>query len=128
MRLVILVSFPCCMEGKVWNAVQVTLSFSCRSAHTLELARTLLELPQPRSPARSSSYHTPSPKPSPGTLVAKSKSPGKKKMSSSSPGEREGFYPCNRCGRWVAFPGGVHSALLISRICKQSESKQLLPW
>ena len=68
-----------------------------RSQQQLELAKALLELPQPRSPAKGISFHTPSPKPSP-----KSRSPGvRKKLSSASPGERDGFYPCNRCGRYV---------------------------
>ncbi len=68
-----------------------------RSQQQLELAKALLELPQPRSPAKGISFHTPSPKPSP-----KSRSPGvRKKLSSASPGERDGFYPCNRCGRCV---------------------------
>jgi len=86
-----------------------------RSQQQLELARTLLELPQPRSPARSAGYHTPSPKPSPG----KTKSPGKKKMSSSSPGEHEGYYPCNRCGR-VFSKVKSRSAHMKSHIIKQT--------
>lgn len=67
-----------------------------------ELTKVLsLEVPQPSGSA--SSYgvgcnNAPSPKPSPG----KQRSPPKKKMSSSSPGEREGYYPCNRCGRYLA--------------------------
>ena len=78
-----------------------------RSQQQMELARALLDLPQPRSPARSGGYHTPSPKPSPG----KSRSPAKKKLSSASPGEREGYYPCNRCGRSVMRGYIIHVVL-----------------
>ena len=88
-----------------------------RSQQQLELAKALLELPQPRSPARGMGYHTPSPKPSP-----KSRSPGggvKKKLSSASPGEREGFYPCNRCGR-VFTKVKSRSAHMKSHIVKQN--------
>ena len=70
-----------------------------KSFGDLELAKALLELPGSHSIAKGLNYHTPSPKPSPGkgkSLVAP-----KKKLSSSSPGEHEGYYPCNRCGRWV---------------------------
>lgn len=72
-----------------------------RSQQQLELAKALLELPTQRSPARGGvNYHTPSPKPSPKGRS----SPGvRKKLSSASPGEREGFYPCNRCGRYSIF-------------------------
>lgn len=68
-----------------------------KSFGDLELAKALLELPGSHSAAKGLNYHTPSPKPSPGkgkSLVAP-----KKKLSSSSPGEHEGYYPCNRCGR-----------------------------
>ncbi|XP_064402519.1 nascent polypeptide-associated complex subunit alpha, muscle-specific form-like isoform X3 [Halichondria panicea] len=86
-----------------------------RSQQQLELAKALLELPRPRSPAKGMSYHTPSPKPSP-----KSRSPGvRKKLSSASPGERDGFYPCNRCGR-VFTKVKSRSAHMKSHIVKQN--------
>ena len=84
-----------------------------------ELTKVLsLEVPQPSGSA--SSYgvgcnNAPSPKPSPG----KQRSPPKKKMSSSSPGEREGYYPCNRCGR-VFTKVKSRSAHMKSHIIKQS--------
>lgn len=70
-----------------------------KSFAELELARALLELPgsQSTTSTKSMGYHTPSPKPSPGK--GKAVSGTKKKLSSSSPGEHEGYYPCNRCGR-----------------------------
>lgn len=71
-------------------------SLDSRSAQQLDIAKALLDLPQSRSPARGP-FSSSSQKSSPG----KSRSPAtKKKMSSSSPGEREGYYPCNRCGRY----------------------------
>lgn len=71
-----------------------------KSFGELELARALLELPGSHaSVPRGMSYHTPSPKPSPGK--GKVLAGPKKKLSSSSPGEHEGYYPCNRCGRYV---------------------------
>ena len=75
-----------------------------------ELTKVLsLEVPQPSGASYGMGCNnTPSPKPSPG----KPRSPPKKKMSSSSPGEREGYYPCNRCGRsagnLVVAKMGVH--------------------
>ena len=73
-----------------------------KSFAELELAKALLELPGGSQASSSSSskslgYHTPSPKPSPGK--GKGLVGAKKKLSSSSPGEHEGYYPCNRCGR-----------------------------
>ncbi len=61
--------------------------------HQLEIAKTMvMDLPQPRSPAQTI---TPSPRPSP----SHSKLIKSKKVSSASPSDREGHYPCNRCGR-----------------------------
>lgn len=72
-----------------------------KSYAELELAKALLELPggnqSSSSSTKSVGYHTPSPKPSPGK--GKGLMGPKKKLSSSSPGEHEGYYPCNRCGR-----------------------------
>ena len=69
--------------------------------HQLEIAKTMvMDLPQPRSPAQSMIRHTPSPRPSPGGH-GKSSLIRSKKVSSASPSDREGHYPCNRCGRWV---------------------------
>ena len=66
--------------------------------HQLEIAKTMvMDLPQPRSPAHSLGSHTPSPKPSPSR--GKSSLVRSKKACSSSPADREGYYPCNRCGR-----------------------------
>lgn len=74
---------------------------SGKSFAELELAKALLELPGSHSSIPSSKslggYHTPSPKPSPGK--GKGVTGAKKKLTSSSPGEHEGYYPCNRCGR-----------------------------
>ena len=71
--------------------------------HQLEIAKTMvMELSQPRSPARNlgsamQAGHTPSPKPSPNR--AKSSLIKSRKACSSSPADRDGYYPCNRCGR-----------------------------
>lgn len=66
--------------------------------HQLEVAKTMvMELAQPRSPAHSLGNFTPSPKPSPShgrSSLVKSK-----KACSASPADKEGFYPCIRCGR-----------------------------
>lgn len=63
--------------------------------HQLEIAKTMvMDLPQPRSPLTT---HTPSPKASPGH--GKSSLVKSRKACSSSPADREGYYPCNRCGR-----------------------------
>ena len=75
-----------------------------KSFAEVELAKALLELPGSHSTTSTKSlgYHTPSPKPSPGKGKGLSGGGGgssKKKLSSSSPGEHEGYYPCNRCGR-----------------------------
>ena len=70
------------------------------TSHQLEVAKTMvMDLPQPRSPAHSLAAHTPSPKPSPGR--AKSSLVRSRKANSSSPADRDGFYPCNRCGRYA---------------------------
>lgn len=67
--------------------------------HQLEIAKTMVtELAQPRSPSCSLGTLTPSPKPSPGR--GKSSLVKSKKACSSSPADRDGFYPCNRCGRY----------------------------
>lgn len=66
--------------------------------HQLEIAKTMvMDLPQPRSPAQNISSHIPSPRPSP--VHGKSSLIRSKKVSSASPSDREGHYPCNRCGR-----------------------------
>ena len=66
--------------------------------HQLEIAKTMvMDLPQPRSPAQNIISHTPSPRPSPSH--GKSSLIKSKKVSSASPSDREGHYPCNRCGR-----------------------------
>ena len=63
--------------------------------HQLEIAKTMvMDLPQPRSPLTT---HTPSPKASPSH--GKSSLVKSRKACSSSPADREGYYPCNRCGR-----------------------------
>ena len=70
------------------------------TSHQLEVAKTMvMDLPQPRSPAHSLAAHTPSPKPSPGRV--RSSLVRSRKANSSSPADRDGFYPCNRCGRYV---------------------------
>jgi hypothetical protein len=76
-------------------------SYDSRSPQQLDIAKALLDLPGgSRSPARGGAYSASS---SQKSSPSKSRSPAttKKKMSSSSPGEREGYYPCNRCGRYA---------------------------
>jgi hypothetical protein len=73
-----------------------------------------LELPGGgHSANRSLTYHTPSPKPSPGK--GKPLAGPKKKLSSSSPGEHEGYYPCNKCGRYemILFVGVASEMLYV---------------
>lgn len=85
--------------------------------HQLEIAKTMvMDLPQPRSPAHSLGSHTPSPKPSPSR--GKSSLVRSKKACSSSPADREGYYPCNRCGR-VFHKVKSRSAHMKSHIIKQ---------
>ena len=67
--------------------------------HQLEIAKTMvIDLAQPRSPAHMFAGLTPSPRPSP-TNRSKSSLVRSKKACSSSPHDRDGHYPCNRCGR-----------------------------
>ncbi|KAL5464065.1 hypothetical protein EMCRGX_G033024 [Ephydatia muelleri] len=86
------------------------------SLGTLSSGHLYPSVPQPSGASYGMGCNnTPSPKPSPG----KPRSPPKKKMSSSSPGEREGYYPCNRCGR-VFTKVKSRSAHMKSHIIKQS--------
>jgi uncharacterized C2H2 Zn-finger protein len=83
----------------------------------LEIAKTMvMDLPQPRSPAYALGPLTPSPKASPNR--GKSSLVKSKKACSASPADREGYYPCNRCGR-VFHKVKSRSAHMKSHIIKQ---------
>ena len=77
---------------------QQKLSYDSRSSQQLDIAKALLDLPGgSRSPARGGAYSASS---SQKSSPSKSRSPATtKKKSSLSPLDRDGYYPCNKCGR-----------------------------
>ena len=90
----------------------------------LEIAKTMvMDLPQPRSPGYSLGGFTPSPKASPNR--GKSSLVKSKKACSSSPADREGHYPCNRCGRYNRHKSNCNYRFIITGFSQKSKADLL---